>query len=203
MLAGALGASLALYPGLPERVPTHWNLQGDVDGWGGKAWGAFYGPAGIFFALLLLLGGEWLSPARFKIEPFRKTYNYIMAIVAALMVFLQVVTLTGALHPQRSYGRLLVGGFFVLFALLANLLGKVRPNFFVGIRVPWTLASERVWVATHRLAARVLTGASILAAVCVWLGVPLTLCFCLLMVGLMIPVVYSFVIGKRLEKSGV
>ena len=202
MLAGALAASLALYPGLPERVPTHWNLKGDVDAWTGKAWGAFFGPAGIFCCLLLLLGGEWLSPARFKIEPFRRTYNYVMVIVAALMVFLHAVTLAGALHPERNYGRLLVGGFFVFFALLGNLLGKVRPNFFVGIRVPWTLADERVWVATHRLAARLLVATSIVGAACAWLGVPLIFCFCLLMVGFTIPIVYSFVISKRLERSG-
>lgn len=202
ILAGALAASLALYPGLPERVPTHWNLKGDVNGWTGKAWGAFLGPAGVFCFLLLLLGGEWLSPPRFKIEPFRKTYNYIMVVVAALMVFLHAVMLAGALHPGRNYGRLLVGGILMFLALLANLLGKVRPNFFVGIRTPWTIADERVWVATHRLAARLLAATGVLGAVCAWLGVPLIFCFCLLMVGLTIPVVYSFVISKRLERTG-
>lgn len=202
MLAGALAASLAFYPSLPERVPMHWNLKGDVDGWTGKAWGAFFGPAGIFCFLLLLLGGEWLSPPRFKIEPFRKTYNYVIVIVASLMLFLHAATLASVLHPERNVGRVLVGGIFVFFALLANLLGKVRPNFFVGIRVPWTLADERVWIATHRLAARLLVATSILGAVCAWSGVPLIFCFCLLMVGLTIPVVYSFVISKRLESSG-
>ena len=202
MLAGALAASLTFYPSLPERVPVHWNLNGDVDNWVGKAWGAFFGPAGVFCCLLQLLGGEWLSPPRFKIEPFRRTYNYVLVIVAALLVFLHAVMLASALHPERNHSRLLVGGMFVSFGLLANLLGKVRPNFFVGIRVPWTLADDRVWIATHRLAARLLVATSILGAVGAWSGVPLVLCFSLLMVGVAIPVVYSLVISKRFERSG-
>ena len=202
MMAGSLAASLALYSELPDRLPMHWNLNGEVDGWGGKAFGAFFGPGIMLCLLAWLFAGEWVSPVRYKIGPFQRTYNLVFAIMAALLLYLQVVMLAAGLHPGRSYGRWLVSGIFLFFACLGNLLGKTRPNFIVGIRVPWTLADERVWVATHRLAARLLCAMGVLGAICVWLGVPLGVCFGLLAAGLAVPVAYSFVLSKRLERSG-
>jgi uncharacterized membrane protein len=88
---------------------------------------------------------------------------------------------------------------FVFFALIGNLLGKVRRNFWMGIRTPWTLASEEVWIATHRLGARLMVAAGIAGAVCVALGVPLPVCFALLIGSLLIPVLYSLWLSKKLE----
>ena len=67
-------------------------------------------------------------------------------------------------------GRALIGGMFLFFALLGNVMGKVRKNFYIGIRVPWTLASDRVWNDTHRLAAWLMVGGGILGFLLVILG---------------------------------
>ena len=85
---------------------------------------------------------------------------------------------------------------------MGNVLGKVRRNFWMGVRTPWTLASEKVWVATHRLAARLLTAGGLAGAVAAWLGAPLVLCFWLLMVALLWPAVHSLLLYKRLEREG-
>ena len=86
---------------------------------------------------------------------------------------------------------------FLFFALIGNVLGKVRRNFWVGVRTPWTLASDKVWIATHRLAARLMVVAGMIGA----LGVPVALCFGLLMLALFVPVVYSYFLYQRLERE--
>lgn len=151
--------------------------------------------------LFLLVAGQWLSPVNFKIEPFRDSYNYLMVIGAAMFAFVHALTLWAALNPDRYFGRWLAAGVFVFFAWFGNLLGKTRRNFWVGFRTPWTIASERVWIATHRLGAWILAGVGVAGAIAVMLGAPLVPCFVLLVVGLAIPAVYSFWLSKTLERE--
>lgn len=200
LTAGALVASLALYPALPDRIPTHWNLHGVADGWSSKTTGAFVAAAFMLLVVAFIAAAEWLSPLNYKIEPFRGTFNYIMVICAAMMLYIHAVLLATSLGVRIDSGRWLIAGIFVFFALIGNLLGKTRRNFWVGFRTPWTLASEAVWTATHRLAARLLVAVSLLGAVGVGMGVPTEICFVGLMVSLLVPVLYSFWLSKRLER---
>lgn len=202
VLAGLAGAaSLALYPQLPERVPTHWNMSGHADGWSGKPWAISIMMCAMLAVLLFTLAADWLSPRHFKVGSFRPAFNYLMVTCAALMAFLHAIMLLNGLYPARSFGRVMITGLFVFFAWIGNRLGKIRRNFWLGIRTPWTLASDAVWIATHRLAARVLVGTGILGAVCVAFGAPPAWCLLLLLAGLMVPVVYSFWLSKKLEKT--
>lgn len=201
LMAGSLAASLALYSSLPDRIPIHWNVHGKVDGWAEKSTGAFVLLGGLVLFLLFIIAGEWLSPVNFKIEPFRASYNYLLVICAVLVAYLHGIVLMAGLSPERDFGRSMVGGLFLFFAWIANLLGKTRRNFFVGIRTPWTLASDEVWIATHRLGARILATVGITGAIGAWLGVPLALCLVLLLAGLFVPVFYSLWLSKKLERE--
>jgi hypothetical protein len=100
----------------------------------------------------------------------------------------------------------MLAGILVMFSLLGNVMGKVRRNFYVGVRTPWTLASERVWNDTHRLAAKLFVGAGIIGLLAVVLPLPLpaviiTVVASMIVAGL-IPVVYSLILYKRLESWG-
>jgi uncharacterized membrane protein len=198
---GVLLYSLVLYPSLPELIPVHWNWRGEVDGWAPKEWAAFLGPAamGVGTAMIWLL--PWLSPGSFSVAPFRRTANYILVLVVALMGYLHLVALRAALHPDWASGRVLVAGIFLFLALLGNVLGKVRRNFWMGIRTPWTLASDRVWIATHRLAARLLLPAGLLGAVLLPLGASPAAALFLVCAALLIPAAYSFFLYRRLEQG--
>ena len=91
---------------------------------------------------------------------------------------------------------------FLFFALMGNVMGKVRKNFYIGIRVPWTLASDRVWNDTHRLAAWLMVAGGIIGFLLVIAGLPLLVAIGVMIVTLLIPVVYSFVHYKALERCG-
>jgi len=202
LTAAVLLYSLLLYPSLPERIPVHWNWRGVVDGWAPKEWAAFLGPGvmALLAALLWLL--PLLSPGSFSVAPFRETANYLLVLVVAMMGVIHLVALQAALHPQWDSGRVLVALLFVFLALMGNVLGKVRRNFWIGIRTPWTLASDRVWIATHRLAARLLVPAGMLGALLLWLGAPLGVALALLTGALLAPCVYSFLLYRQLEREG-
>ncbi|HKI38803.1 MAG TPA: SdpI family protein [Gemmataceae bacterium] len=210
----ALGASLYVwnvrYDDLPENVPTHWDANFNPDGFAPKqeVWK-------VFFILPLVMAGlcgltlllPWLSPKHFEVDTFRGTYGYIMMLVVALMGYLHVATLWGAMQPEENrtiFMRFFLGGICLFLALLGNVLGKVRRNFWMGVRTPWTLASEAVWNQTHRLAAWLFVAAGLagfalvmaLPAGAAW--VPLTV----IVPAALVPVIYSLVLYKRLEREG-
>lgn len=202
LVAAMLAYSLWLYPSLPERIPTHWNWKGEVDGWSGRSFGSFFLPGMSAGLLLLLLALPWLSPKGFQVEPFRSTYNLIVVLILALMAYIHVVALQAALHPRMDVSRALIGGIFLLFGGIGLLLNRVKRNFWVGVRTPWTLANETVWDKTHRLSARLYFATGMLGAVAIWVGMSPAVCFVLFMVIVLVPVVYSLVLYKRLEKMG-
>lgn len=153
----AIGFTAAVYPSLPERIPIHWNAHGEIDGWGSKPW-SFLTPAIMVFMLGLLRVIPWLSPKQFEVDTFRGTYAFIVMLVMGLLAYIHVLTLLPPLGYEIRTDKALLGGMMLFFMLRGNVLGKVQRNFFVGVRTPWTLASERVWIETHRLAARVFVG---------------------------------------------
>ena len=89
-------ASIAMpawfYPGLPDRIPTHWNFKGEVDGYGGK-WTLFIFPVMMVFMLLLFYFMPALSPRHFEVDTFRPTYLYLMDVVLGLFTYMQAVLL--------------------------------------------------------------------------------------------------------------
>lgn len=196
-----LGFSLFLYPSLPDRIPTHWNLHGKVDGYGSKTWAVFFGPAltALFTAMMLLL--PQLSPKNFDVESFLETFNYVFLLCTGLFGFMHLVMLQAALHPGLDVGRTLISGIFVFLALMGNVMGRVRRNFWVGVRTPWTLASDRVWFATHRMAAKWMVAAGLFGALGIWLGMPVWIATVVMVASLLIPAFYSLVLYKQEERS--
>jgi uncharacterized membrane protein len=114
----------------------------------------------------------------------------------------QALVLAQALGVPLAMDRLLSGGIAVLVVLLGNVLGKVRSNFWLGVRTPWTLASERVWYATHRLAGKTMVTGGLLALACVLAGLPARWATCAVLAGALLPVPWSLLYYKRLERPG-
>jgi uncharacterized membrane protein len=206
LTAGALAVTLLLYPQMPDKIPTHWNIEGKIDGYGDKAWAAFLMPVILTGLLALFAALPWLSPKQFAVDTFRSTYWFIVLVVTAALVFIHGLTMWAALSGPVDITRPLLAGLLVMFGLMGNVLGKVRRNFYVGIRTPWTLASERVWNDTHRLAGRWFVAAAALGLVFLVLPVPLPALvittIALIMSAALGPVIYSLIHYKRLERTG-
>jgi uncharacterized membrane protein len=205
ILAVSAGAALWFYPALPAQIPTHWNIRGEVDGYGGR-WTLFAFPATMAGLLVLFYFLPALSPKSFEVDASRSTYLYIMVLCVGLFAYMQGVLLY-VVHQSVAgvavnLGRGFTAGIFLFFGLMGNVIGKVRKNFYIGIRVPWTLASDRVWNDTHRMAAWLWVSAGILGFGTVCLGGPIVAAIVLLVAAGVIPVIYSFLHYKSLERRG-
>jgi uncharacterized membrane protein len=121
-------------------------------------------------------------------------------LVIGLFGYIQAMTLQGTMSRALDFPRAMSGGMFLFFMLLGNVMGRIRRNFYVGIRVPWTLASDRGWNDTHRLAAWLWMGAGALGLLNVLVRGPLLLGYAPLIVAAVVPIGYSIWLSKRLER---
>jgi len=202
VIAATLVGVVAAYPHLPEVIPVHWDPRGHVNEWGPK-WSLFLlGPGIMVFMVLLFAAIPWLSPKQFEVESFRATYLYIMIMIVSMMAYAQILIVLAALGVPFDMTRAVEGCVCLLIALLGNVMGKVRRNFFVGIRTPWTLTNERVWNATHRLGAKTLFAGGLAGLLAVILKAPFWLPLAAIAISALIPVTYSLVFYKQLEHRG-
>ena len=202
LIAATLLATAIAYPRLPELVPVHWDMKGQPNGYSPK-WQLFLIVPGIMAGLMILFRFlPWLSPKRWEVDSFQSTCLYIMLIILGMMACIQIVTLWAGMGRHVDVSRAVLAVVSCLFAALGNVLGKVRRNFFIGVRTPWSLASERVWNATHRLAAKTFVGAGLISLVITAIGLYDWLTIAVLMTGALVPVIYSLVLYKQLERAG-
>jgi uncharacterized membrane protein len=201
LIAAVLAAIVAAYPHLPARVPTHWGFNLKPNRYSPKWFLFLLGPGMMAGIMLFTCIAPWLSPKQFNVGEFRSTYCQLMLLAQAMLTYSIAIILWVGLGHRIDTGRAVIGGVCVLFAAMGNLLGKVRRNFFIGIRTPWTLGSEKVWYATHRFAARAFVLAGLLGLVLSAIGLRRWPVYALLC-GALAPTIYSLVVYKQLERRG-
>ena len=200
VLLADLAFGLWVLPRLPEKVPVHWNLAGEADRFGPAWQNALLLPALAFGLWAVLLFLPLADPLRKNYPRFPATLKLFRWLVPLLVVGLQVVvalSLLGVPLDPGQGGRAILA---VVFVILGNSMGKLRHNWFVGIRTPWTIASEEVWTRTHRLAAPIWVAGGIVQLVAAFVpGVAGQVLYAApLATMVLVPVGYSFVLYRRL-----
>lgn len=147
-------AGIYLYPQVPERLDSHWNAQGESDAQSGRLVGLFAMPAIMLVSFLILLLLPKIDPKRNNVEKFRAYYDKMVLVIVAFFMYIHFLSILGNIGWEFDFGIALIPAYFVLFLSIGVLLEKAKPNWFIGIRTPWTLSSERVWNETHRIGAR-------------------------------------------------
>lgn len=201
MIAAVSGATAYVWPQLPDTVAVHWNYRGEVDGYAPRAVLWLLGPGLMALMMLLALLLPSLSPRRYEVQPFAPTFYYSFIVVQCLLAYVHGLVLASALGVAVPIDKAVPAGLFVMLVLAGNPMGKVRRNFYLGIRTPWTLASERVWYATHRLAARLMVASGLLGLAVLALGAPGWLLLVLALAWAPLAVLYSLLQYKRLEHT--
>ena len=204
IVVAAVVASLLVYPTLPARVVTHWDIKGNPNGWSSRFWGAWLMP--VFLAAVW--GFMRVMPA---IDPKGRNYakfgSAFEGIIISIMVFLlglHIIVLRSAMGYPVAMQRVLPLGMGALFVVMGNLLPRARPNWFVGIRTPWTLSSDRVWEKTHRFGGKIFVAGGLLILLAAlfapqWAHITLFLIVAACAAAVLI---YSYVEWRREKTSG-
>lgn len=184
VVAAMLLIGLMLYPFLPEQIPIHWNIHGQIDGMANKAVAVFLLPV-ITMLLLVIMRFTLMSPqflARYS--EAQDTHWFMVNSIMLFMGFIYALTLIVALVPELSIARAIGIGIGGLFAVMGNVMGRLRPNPYFGFRFPWTMSDEEVWRRTHRVGGRwmVISGVVIMLAALI---LPPELIFVVMMVLLL------------------
>ncbi len=189
---------LILWDSMPEQVPMHWNIHGEIDDWGSRATIVFVMP-------LFMLGMQWLCLLATLMDPKSKDYpgkviTLVLWICPILCNFLCLMTYTYALGCKLSVELIMPFVMGLLFVVIGNYLPKCKQNYTIGIKVPWALHDEGNWNKTHRFAGKlwVVSGAVIMATS--FLG-SFVLFFAVLLPMTIAPVIYSYVYHRQHSKK--
>ena len=183
---------LILWNRLPERMATHWGINGQVDGYGSL-------PFVVFGLPLIMLAGHWVCILATTLDPKNKGRNQ-KPLTMVLWIIPIVSNLCGAVQYSLALGTdfspstLLIAGVGLLFLVIGNYLPKCRQNNTVGIRVSWTLSSEENWNATHRFSGPVwvIGGVVMMFAAFLPEGLGIAVMFLTMLVLVIAPIAYSY-----------
>ena len=195
----AVALSVWAYPRLPPTVATHWSLNGTPDGYSSRGWAL-----SIIPIVLLLMTGLFnvlpkIDPRHENYAKFLGSYWLIANAVIAFMLVAHALIVAAGLGFSVKIDRLMPLGLGLLLVFLGNYLTRVEPNWFVGIRTPWTLSSDTVWRKTHRTAGWLMVLGGLLVAACALLphGAFLPLFVAAILIMAVIPIVQSYLLWKR------
>lgn len=181
------------YSQMPERMASHWNAQGKVDGYMPKFWGLFLMPIISSAILLLFIVIPKIDPLKANIEKFRKYFDWFIILLMIFLFYLYLLTIFWNLSFRFNLIRFLVPAFGFLFYYAGILIKNAKRNWFIGIRTPWTLSSDEVWDKTHQIGAKLFKTSGSLALLGI-LFPSLTIYFVLLPVifSVLFLIVYSY-----------
>ena len=204
LLLAPFVVSLILSERVPDTVPTHFNLQGEADDYGPKGIILYLLPAFGLLLYVALLFLPRIDPKK-RIEEAQKPIAAIRLIISVFMVGLyamMLLVITGSDVSINSYVFIAVG---ILFFGLGNYMNTVKPNYFIGIRTPWTLENPTVWKKTHRLGSKIWMVGGVLVIISelvfsesvngIVFGVTVG-------VMVMVPLLYSYFEFKKIESNG-
>ncbi|MFC1626811.1 SdpI family protein [Patescibacteria group bacterium] len=139
------------YSHFPDQVANHWNFEGIVDGYTNKTIGAFAIPLLLTAMYLLFRVLPSIDPRQNRYAEFQKTYLSFRTVIMGFLFIIYILMGIFNLDFPINIGTFIPGLVGILMIIIGNFMGKIKPNWFMGIRTPWTLSSDAVWNKTHRV----------------------------------------------------
>ena len=187
-------AGLLLWDRLPDRIPTHWGMGGEVDGWSGKGFAVFAMPALMLGIQLLCFFVTASDPKRGNIR--RKYLSMVLWIIPVLSVMTSCISYAVALGAQIRVEQVIPGFIGLMFVIIGNYMPKFQQSYTMGIRLPWTLSSEENWNRTHRFGGKIWALGGIGVLFCTLMGWGIA-SIVILAVVVIVPTVYSYVLYRK------
>lgn len=198
LILGATLLGVALWPSLPERMASHWNVNNQVDGYMSRYWVVFMLPLMSIGLYLLFLLIPLIDPLKENIAVFRGTFNTFIVLLVAFLDYIYLLTLVYNLGHTFNMGTAMLPALGIFLYFAGVMIGKAKRNWFIGIRTPWTLSNDKVWAETHRLGAILFKASAVFTVAGVFFG---SYAFWFVIVPLLgsslFLVVYSYVLFQR------
>ncbi len=193
--------TLWAYPRLPDIIPTHWNAQGQADSFSEKSGSIWILPIMMVGTTLLLVFLPKLDPLRQNVKRFSGVYYVFVLCVNGFFLYLHILTLWIGMGSRIQMVQWLVPAYAALCTCCGWMVGQAKPNWFIGLRTPWTLSDERVWNQTHALGRKMfyLAAAATLPGI-FWPQAAFFFLIGPLLLASFIPVVYSYFLHTKLHK---
>jgi uncharacterized membrane protein len=190
-----------VYPGLPDPMPTHWNAAGQADDFTAKALGAPLIAATPWFIFIVFKLIPIVSPRGFRTESFSDVINVLMTASVLFGCVISVGVTRAARDANADISTFVFVAVGFLLVVIGNFMGKFRKNFFLGIRTPWTLASDEVWAKTHRIGGWCFVAAGVFMVIMGVFASSMGMPWVITIVGTLalIPTVYSYIAYRRVE----
>lgn len=194
--------SLYVYPMLPESVASHWGFDGEVNGYLPAVWGAFLMPVLSVILFLIFLAIPMLDPLSENIKAFKKDYDRFIFVMVLFLFLVHIQTLLWNLGTRISFNLTMPVLFGGLFFYIGHLLGKVKRNWFIGIRTPWTMSNDVVWEKTHRFGGWLFKAIGILAVLSILLPAgAMIIVIALIIAAVIAIIVYSYLAYRDLMRG--
>jgi uncharacterized membrane protein len=142
---------IVIYPYMPDKVASHWDASGQVDGYMSKFFGVFFVPIICLVCILLFIFIPKMDPLKKNFKTFQKEFDFFALGIFLFFFYIYLLIIFWNLGYDINIGKYICPAFGILFIFVGVLLKKAKRNYFVGIRTPWTLADDRVWDKTHQL----------------------------------------------------
>jgi uncharacterized membrane protein len=145
------GIGIYAYPSLPDQLVSHWGANGEPNGYMGKFWGVFLTPVISLVMLLFFIILPKIDPLKANYAKFQKYFDGFISALILFLFYIYLLTLAWNLGYRYDMMRWLTPAISALIYSTGVLISKTERNWFIGIRTPWTISSDRVWADTHRL----------------------------------------------------
>jgi uncharacterized membrane protein len=188
-----------LWPSLPDPMPSHWNAAGEVDGYMSKFWGVTLLPLVAIGTWGLMKLIPLISPKGFRTDNFMNVIYIFQVTMVAFMSLVAVLVLLAASGVDVRMNQAVFAACGIMLAVIGNYLTKVRKNFFIGFKTPWTLASDEVWNRTHHLGGRLFVAAGIVMVIGSLFNVSPTWVIGFVVICGLYPMLHSYFLYRRLE----
>ncbi len=150
LVAIAFACGFYLYPTMPQSMPSHWGIDGQVDDYADKTFGLFLMP---FIGLCLLLLFAWFpkaDPKQENVKYNQKYYEKVVFITILFFFYIYCLTITAALGYRPDIPRYISIALGFMFYYIGVQMENIKPNWFFGIRTPWTIHDDEIWKKTHK-----------------------------------------------------
>lgn len=165
-------AGVVLYNQLPDPMASHWNANDEVNGYMSRFWGVFMLPLMSIGFTLLFLAIPHLDPLKKNIAEFRGIFNLFILAMQVFFAYVWALTIIWNLNEGSfNLSNALLPAMGLLFIFIGYMIRTAKRNWFVGIRTPWTLSSDRVWKETHRVGGNLFMISGVIAILGIFFGV--------------------------------